>query len=111
MTATDGEASVQLRTAPDSLPSASLRCSPSRHYLELRLQRARQLLQAGELSMVEVVHECGFVSLQHFARCYRQYFGAHPREDVGGKLRAIAGCQSASILNVPASSLASQLLQ
>ncbi|MNG14981.1 hypothetical protein D3C84_987770 [compost metagenome] len=55
--------------------------------------------------MVEVVQACGFVSVQHFARCYRQYFGAHPREDVSGDLRGIAGCQSASILNVPASSL------
>ena len=89
----------------------SLGCSPSRHYLDLRLQRARQLLQAGGLSMVEVVQACGFVSVQHFARCYRQYFGAHPREDVGGELRVIAGCQSASILPVLASSLASQLLQ
>jgi transcriptional regulator GlxA family with amidase domain len=87
----------------------SLGCSPSRHYLDLRLQRARQLLQAGEGSMAEVAQECGFVSLQHFARCYRQYFGAHPREDVDGGLRVIAGCQSTSILNVPAPSRAGSL--
>ncbi|MGV8860445.1 MAG: GlxA family transcriptional regulator [Pseudomonas sp.] len=58
-----------------------LGCSPSRHYLDLRLQQARQLLRAGEQPMSDVARECGFVSLQHFFRCYRQYFGAHPRDE------------------------------
>jgi transcriptional regulator GlxA family with amidase domain len=58
----------------------SLGCSPSRHYLDLRLQQARQWLRSGERSLAEVSRACGFVSLQHFFRCYRQYFGAHPRE-------------------------------
>ncbi len=44
----------------------SLGCSPSRHYLDLRLQQARQMLRAGELSLSDVATECGFVSLQHF---------------------------------------------
>ncbi|VVN91436.1 GlxA family transcriptional regulator [Pseudomonas fluorescens] len=105
------EAMGMSRRHLERLFKRSLGCSPSRHYLDLRLQRARQLLQAGGQSMVEVAHQCGFVSLQHFARCYRQYFGAHPREAVGGGLRVIAGCQSTSALYVPAPSLASQLLQ
>jgi transcriptional regulator GlxA family with amidase domain len=69
----------------------NLGCSPSRHYLDLRLQQARQLLQIGKRPMSDVARECGFVSLQHFFRCYRQYFGAHPREHVGASLLAIAG--------------------
>jgi transcriptional regulator GlxA family with amidase domain len=60
----------------------TLGCSPSRHYLELRLQHARRLLQAGAHSLLETTHECGFVAVQHFIRCYRQYFGSHPREHV-----------------------------
>ncbi|WP_128869931.1 GlxA family transcriptional regulator, partial [Pseudomonas sp. VI4.1] len=95
------EAMGMSRRHLERLFKRSLGCSPSRHYLNLRLQRARRLLQAGGQSMVEVVHECGFVSLQHFARCYRQYFGVHPRVDVGGQL--IAGCQATSVLHVPAS--------
>lgn len=58
----------------------SLGCSPSRHYLDLRLQQARRLLRGGEQSLSEVARGCGFVSVQHFFRCYRQYFGAHPRD-------------------------------
>lgn len=61
----------------------SLGCSPSRHYLDLRLQQARQLLRGGEQSLPEVARGCGFVSVQHFFRCYRQYFGAHPRDHMG----------------------------
>lgn len=67
----------------------NLGCSPSRHYLDLRLQQARQLLQTGKRSMAWVARECGFVSLQHFFRCYRQYFGAHPREHVEASLLAL----------------------
>ncbi|MCA4960418.1 GlxA family transcriptional regulator [Pseudomonas sp. Y24-6] len=60
----------------------TLGCSPSRHYLDLRLQQARRLLQAGDRSIAQTAGECGFVAVQHFIRCYRQYFGAHPREHV-----------------------------
>ncbi|MGH8383977.1 MAG: GlxA family transcriptional regulator [Pseudomonas sp.] len=67
----------------ERLFKSSLGCSPSRHYLDLRLQQARRLLRAGEQSLSNVAHGCGFVSVQHFFRCYRQYFGAHPREDMG----------------------------
>ncbi|MFJ3368415.1 GlxA family transcriptional regulator [Pseudomonas sp. NPDC086251] len=85
----------------------SLGCSPSRHYLDLRLQQARQLLRTGEQPLPAVARECGFVSLQHFFRCYRQYFGAHPREHVGAL--AMTGCQPTSMLKAPASSRASPL--
>ena len=84
----------------------SLGCSPSRHYLDLRLQQARQLLRAGEQSLSDVARECGFVSLQHFFRCYRQYFGAHPRDHMGGKAQS----QRASMLNAPASSRAGRIV-
>jgi transcriptional regulator GlxA family with amidase domain len=83
----------------------SLGCSPSRHYLDLRLQQARQLLRAGEQSLSDVATECGFVSLQHFFRCYRQYFGAHPRDHMSAK----AYSQRALMLNTPASSRAGSL--
>ncbi|MCK1789407.1 GlxA family transcriptional regulator [Pseudomonas violetae] len=58
----------------------TLGCSPSRHYLDLRLQQSRRLLQTGERSIAQAAGECGFVAVQHFIRCYRHYFGAHPRE-------------------------------
>jgi transcriptional regulator GlxA family with amidase domain len=82
----------------------SLGCSPSRHYLDLRLQQARQLLRGGEQSLPEVAAACGFVSLQHFFRCYRQYFGTHPREHMGTTL-----LKRGSMLTVPAISRAGSL--
>ncbi|MNF54452.1 HTH-type transcriptional regulator CdhR [compost metagenome] len=87
----------------------SLGCSPSRHYLDLRLQQARQLLRAGEHALSDVAGECGFVSLQHFLRCYRQYFGAHPRDHMGASLLTKAQNQRVAMLNTPATSRASTL--
>jgi transcriptional regulator GlxA family with amidase domain len=52
-----------------------LHSSPRRHYLELRLTRARRLLLQGNASVVEVAMACGFISSHHFSRCFRDYFG------------------------------------
>jgi transcriptional regulator GlxA family with amidase domain len=93
----------------ERLFKSSLGCSPSRHYLDLRLQRARQLLRDGEQTLATVVVACGFVSLQHFIRCYRQYFGAHPREHMGMNLPAKAQGAPASLRMAPVRSRASSL--
>lgn len=50
---------------------------PQRHYLRLRLERARQLLRHGDLSVHEVAIACGFGSAAYFARAYRAHYG-HP---------------------------------
>lgn len=65
----------------ERLFKSKLGCTPSRHYLDLRLQQARQLLQTGKGVMADVARACGFVSLPHFYRCYREYFGTHPRQE------------------------------
>lgn len=61
-----------------------LNCTPSRYYLKLRLDRARQLLKQTTLSIIEVSSACGFVSTPHFSRCYRKHIGFSPREDRTG---------------------------
>ncbi len=61
-----------------------LHCSPSRYYLQLRLNRARQLLRQTTLSIIEVAAACGFVSTPHFSKCYREYFGMPPRDERAG---------------------------
>ncbi|WP_163834224.1 choline metabolism transcriptional regulator GbdR [Spartinivicinus ruber] len=58
-----------------------LDCSPSRYYLKLRLQRARQLLQQTNLSIIDVAAACGFVSTPHFSKRYRDCFGIPPRDE------------------------------
>jgi transcriptional regulator GlxA family with amidase domain len=58
-----------------------LNCVPTRYYLELRLNRARQLLLQTSMSIVDVAFACGFVSAPHFSKCYRDYFGMPPRDE------------------------------
>lgn len=58
-----------------------LNCTPSRYYLKLRLDRARQLLKQTSRSIIEIANMCGFVSAPHFSRCYRKYIGVSPREE------------------------------
>lgn len=58
-----------------------LGCVPTRYYLNLRLNRARQLLTQTGLSVAEIGAACGFVSAPHFSRCYREHFGLAPREE------------------------------
>jgi hypothetical protein len=58
-----------------------LNCTPSRYYLKLRLDRARQLLKQTTCSIIEVASMCGFISAPHFSRCYRKYIGISPKEE------------------------------
>lgn len=59
---------------------------PSRYYLELRLQRARQLLLDSSHSIVQVGLMCGFSSGSHFSTAYGALFGITPREERRRKL-------------------------
>lgn len=55
--------------------------TPQRYYLELRITEARRLLQFTELSQVDVLVACGFVSPSHFSKCYSSYFGYRPSKE------------------------------
>lgn len=55
--------------------------SPSNFYLHLRLDRARQLLQQTDMTIMEVGTACGFESASHFSRTYRTRFGVSPSRD------------------------------
>ena len=61
---------------------------PSRYYLELRLQRARQLLLETNYSIVQVGLMCGFSSGSHFSTAFGTLFGNTPREERQRKLSA-----------------------
>ncbi|XLZ69152.1 helix-turn-helix domain-containing protein [Massilia sp. SR12] len=60
---------------------------PSRYYLELRLQRARQLLLETNHSIVQVGLMCGFSSGSHFSTAFGTLFGNTPREERQRKLQ------------------------
>ncbi|OMH29203.1 hypothetical protein BGP75_20620 [Motiliproteus sp. MSK22-1] len=58
-----------------------LNSTPTRFYLQLRLERARQLLRQTQMPVVEVGIACGFHSPEHFSRSYKSCFGLSPRTD------------------------------
>jgi len=55
--------------------------SPARYYVELRLNRARQLLHQTDMAIIDVALACGFVSPSHFSKCYREFFSKTPRKE------------------------------
>jgi transcriptional regulator GlxA family with amidase domain len=73
-------AGVSLRQL-ERLFAQHLGASIERHYLTLRLARARELLRQTSLPVLEIGAECGFSSASHFARVYRRVFGWPPSQD------------------------------
>ena len=59
--------------------------TPSRRYLDLRLDRARHLLRQTSMPIMQVAVACGFISASHFAKCYRAQFGIAPRNERNGR--------------------------
>ena len=57
--------------------------SPKRYYMELRLQRARNLLMQTDMSVIAVAIACGFTSPSHFSKCYRAHYGTTPYRERG----------------------------
>ena len=55
--------------------------TPTRFYLDLRLDKARQLLQQTDMTVLDVALACGFVSASHFSKCYRERFVRTPRAE------------------------------
>lgn len=55
--------------------------APSRYSLQLRLEKARALLQRTNKPAVQIGLSCGFSSGPHFSTVYRAHFGNAPREE------------------------------
>lgn len=64
---------------------AFMKATPTRYYLELRLTRARQLIQQSNRPIADIAVATGFVSLSHFQRRFREFFDIAP-----GRLRSAA---------------------
>ncbi|NLP62709.1 GlxA family transcriptional regulator [Paraburkholderia sacchari] len=58
-----------------------LKDTPTHFYLQLRLDRARELLRQTDMSITAICVACGFESPSHFSRTYRARFGMSPRRD------------------------------
>jgi len=59
--------------------------SPKRYYMELRLQKARNLLMQTDMSVINVALACGFTSPSHFSKCYRAHYSITPYRERGSQ--------------------------
>jgi len=59
--------------------------SPKRYYMELRLQKARNLLMQTDMSVINVALACGFASPSHFSKCYRAHYDTTPYRERGAQ--------------------------
>ncbi len=59
--------------------------SPKRYYMELRLQKARNLLMQTDMSVINVALSCGFASPSHFSKCYRTHYQTTPYRERGSQ--------------------------
>ncbi|MEM9106497.1 MAG: GlxA family transcriptional regulator, partial [Pseudomonadota bacterium] len=55
-----------------------MNCSPKKYYVDLRLQKARNLLMQTEESITAISVACGFNSTAHFTKAFKMQFGAPP---------------------------------
>jgi transcriptional regulator GlxA family with amidase domain len=74
---------------------------PSRYYAELRLARARQLLQQTSQSILQIGLSCGFASGSHFSNAYRARFGHTPRDERSQRAQAWRSQSAAPVSATP----------
>jgi len=58
-----------------------LQQTPKAFYRQLRLERARRMLQQTRDSVTAISMACGFASLSHFTRSYQQLFSKKPSQE------------------------------
>jgi AraC family transcriptional regulator len=57
---------------------AALGCPPYRYVLRQRIERAKLLLRATKLRLVEIAMQCGFASQSHFTSRFTKFVGLSP---------------------------------
>ncbi len=54
--------------------------TPYRYFLEIKIEKAKQLLESGKTTVTETGYRCGFSSSSHFSRVFRRMVGMCPSE-------------------------------
>jgi transcriptional regulator GlxA family with amidase domain len=62
--------------------------SPLRFYMQLRVERARELLLYSDRPVIEVAVSAGFTSTSHFATWYKRIYGVRP-SDMRGRAASL----------------------
>lgn len=60
--------------------SKHLSTSPKQYIIDLRLQKATQLLREGTLTITDISETCGFSNPYHFCRIFKEHLGITPSE-------------------------------
>jgi AraC-like DNA-binding protein/mannose-6-phosphate isomerase-like protein (cupin superfamily) len=58
----------------------AMQIGPAQRLQQLRVAKARQLLQRSTLTIKEIAHACGFVCPNHFCRIFREHAKATPTQ-------------------------------
>ena len=54
--------------------------TPARHYLSLRVERAREMLLYTEQPIIDIAMATGFASTSHFSKWVKEFYGIRPSE-------------------------------
>jgi transcriptional regulator GlxA family with amidase domain len=77
--------------------------TPLRFYLQLRVERARELLLYSDRSIVEIAVAAGFTSTSHFAAWYKRIYGTTPSAMRGRRREVMPAESRASDFSEPMS--------
>jgi AraC-like DNA-binding protein len=58
------------------------------YYLDVKMEKARNILQDNAVSISHLAFELGFKSTSHFSQAFRKHFGVTPKSVLEGSLRA-----------------------
>ncbi|RWO34877.1 MAG: GlxA family transcriptional regulator [Mesorhizobium sp.] len=53
---------------------------PARHYLRIRIDHAKRLIEGTRMPIIDIAIACGFMSASHFAKCFRIINGFSPQQ-------------------------------
>ena len=53
---------------------------PVRHYLRIRVDHAKRLIEGTRMPIIDTAIACGFMSASHFAKCFRAFNGSSPQQ-------------------------------
>ena len=82
---TFAEVSAYCSVSPTTMKNLfrkSVGCGTMEYLTELRVERAKELLLSGTLSCTDIAERCGFCSVHHFSRVFKDTTGMSPTEYV-----------------------------
>ncbi|RWI85418.1 MAG: GlxA family transcriptional regulator [Mesorhizobium sp.] len=68
------------RRQMERLFAAHVHMPPVRHYLRIRVEHGKRLIEGTSMPIVDIAMACGFVSPSHFAKCFRVFNGISPQQ-------------------------------